>query len=120
MAGRFSEVSTELRDYCGVVLQKAIGRTMPLYPKNKEALLAACGQLPKPRARSIWRFTGTPYSGNSCPGWQRLDNNPKTEAIAQAIFFLTNATTIARSGALMVHRARGTVHVQVGSDWITT
>jgi peptidyl-Lys metalloendopeptidase len=32
----------------------------------------------------IWRFTGTPCSGNSCPGWQRLDNNPKTIAIAAA------------------------------------
>ncbi len=31
---------------------------------------------------AIWRYTGTPCSGNSCPGWQRLDNNPKTKAIA--------------------------------------
>jgi hypothetical protein len=22
----------------------------------------------------IWRFTGTPCSGNSCPGWQMLDD----------------------------------------------
>jgi hypothetical protein len=33
---------------------------------------------------SIWRYTGTPCSGDSCPGWQRLDNNPKTVAIAVA------------------------------------
>ena len=32
----------------------------------------------------IWRYTGTPCSGASCPGWQRLDNNPKTVAIAAA------------------------------------
>ncbi|MGI9087326.1 MAG: hypothetical protein ACR2HH_06240 [Chthoniobacterales bacterium] len=31
---------------------------------------------------AIWRFTGTPCNGESCPGWERLDNNPKTSAIA--------------------------------------
>lgn len=31
---------------------------------------------------SIWRFTGTPCSGSSCPGWQRLDNNPASVRIA--------------------------------------
>ena len=30
----------------------------------------------------IWKYTGTPCSGNSCPGWQKLDNNPATVAIA--------------------------------------
>ena len=30
----------------------------------------------------IWHYTGTPCNGESCPGWQRLDNNPKTVAIA--------------------------------------
>jgi hypothetical protein len=30
---------------------------------------------------AIWRYTGTPCSGNSCPGWQRLDNNTRTIAI---------------------------------------
>jgi len=33
---------------------------------------------------TIWRYTGTPCAGNSCPGWQMLDNNPKTAAIAAA------------------------------------
>jgi|GEM_PF-1240392 len=32
----------------------------------------------------IWRYTGTPCTGAGCPGWQRLDNNPKTVAIAAA------------------------------------
>ncbi len=32
----------------------------------------------------IWRHTGTPCSGDSCPGWQRLDNNHKTLAIVAA------------------------------------
>ncbi|MGK7892835.1 MAG: M12 family metallo-peptidase [Xenococcus sp. (in: cyanobacteria)] len=31
---------------------------------------------------AIWRYTDTPCSGNSCPGWQRLDNNPRSIAIA--------------------------------------
>jgi len=31
---------------------------------------------------TIWSYTGTPCSGNSCPGWQQLDNNPATVAIA--------------------------------------
>src|ERR1051325_1208729 len=25
--------------------------------------------------RTIWRFTGTPCSGNTCPGWEKLDRN---------------------------------------------
>ncbi len=33
---------------------------------------------------TIWRYTGTPCAGNSCPGWQVLDNNPKTAAIVAA------------------------------------
>ncbi len=37
---------------------------------------------PLPTGAPIWRYTGTPCSGDSCPGWQRLDNNPKTVAIA--------------------------------------
>jgi hypothetical protein len=31
---------------------------------------------------TIWRYTGTPSSGSSCPGWQLLDNNPQAAAIA--------------------------------------
>jgi peptidyl-Asp metalloendopeptidase len=31
----------------------------------------------------IWRYTGTPCRDGSCPGWQLLDNNPKTIAIAE-------------------------------------
>ena len=45
----------------------------------------------------IWSYTGTPCSGDSCPGWQRLDNNPKTIAItatgtahAQTLYQLHN------------------------------
>jgi len=33
---------------------------------------------------SIWRSTGTPCNGDSCPGWQELDNNIKTTAIASS------------------------------------
>lgn len=31
---------------------------------------------------SIWSYTGTPCNGDSCPGWSKLDNNPKTVDIA--------------------------------------
>jgi len=32
----------------------------------------------------IWRSTGTPCSGASCPGWQMLDNNGATvDIVAQ-------------------------------------
>ncbi|MGQ5523932.1 M12 family metallo-peptidase [Chitinimonas sp. PSY-7] len=31
---------------------------------------------------AIWRYTGTPCSGDSCPGWQRLDNNTRTVSVA--------------------------------------
>jgi hypothetical protein len=30
---------------------------------------------------AIWRYTGTPCNGNSCPGWERFDNNPRTVTI---------------------------------------
>ncbi|HKX26927.1 MAG TPA: M12 family metallo-peptidase [Blastocatellia bacterium] len=33
---------------------------------------------------AIWRYTGVPCSGNSCTGWQMLDNNPKSVAIIAA------------------------------------
>ena len=36
-----------------------------------------------PNDVTIWRYTGTPCSGASCPGWQMLDNNTKTVAIVQ-------------------------------------
>ena len=29
----------------------------------------------------IYRYTGTPCSGATCSGWQRLDINPKTFAL---------------------------------------
>lgn len=31
---------------------------------------------------AIWRYTNVPCSGEACPGWQRLDNNPATVSIA--------------------------------------
>jgi len=31
---------------------------------------------------SIWQYTGTPCSGNSCPGWQKFDSNIATVRIA--------------------------------------
>jgi subtilisin family serine protease len=33
-------------------------------------------------AGAIWRFTGVACSGESCPGWSRLDNNQRTVQIA--------------------------------------
>ncbi len=33
---------------------------------------------------AIWRHTGTPCSGENCPGWQKIDNNPKTWNIVAA------------------------------------
>jgi hypothetical protein len=47
----------------------------------------------------IWRYTGTPCTGASCPGWQRLDNNPKTVALASdggALYQLHNNGAIWR------------------------
>jgi peptidyl-Asp metalloendopeptidase len=42
--------------------------------KEKQILLHSSGL--------IWRYTGVPCSGGSCPGWELLDNNPATVAIA--------------------------------------
>jgi hypothetical protein len=30
---------------------------------------------------SIWQYLGTPCTGNVCPGWVQLDNNPNTKSI---------------------------------------
>jgi hypothetical protein len=38
----------------------------------------------KPEGAPIWRYTGEPCSDASCPGWEKLDNNPKTVAIVAA------------------------------------
>ena len=37
---------------------------------------------PQPTYISIWQYTGTPCSGTSCPGWEALDDNSTTTAIA--------------------------------------
>jgi hypothetical protein len=34
----------------------------------------------------IWRYVGPPCTGESCPGWRELDNNPKTVRIAAGGF----------------------------------
>jgi Pregnancy-associated plasma protein-A len=34
---------------------------------------------------AIWKYTGTPCSGDSCPGWQKLDNNPATDKISGSV-----------------------------------
>lgn len=42
--------------------------------------LAIFGLRP-PNDVTIWRSTGTPCTGSSCPGWSELDNNTKTVSI---------------------------------------
>ena len=39
---------------------------------------------PRAEGATIWSHTGTACSGGSCPGWRKLDNNPKTVTIAAA------------------------------------
>jgi hypothetical protein len=34
------------------------------------------------QGNTIWSYTGTPCSGTSCPGWEQLDDNPTTVALA--------------------------------------
>ena len=36
---------------------------------------------PRREGASIWSYIGKPCSGDSCPGWRKLDNNHKTVAI---------------------------------------
>jgi hypothetical protein len=31
----------------------------------------------------IWRSTGAPCQGESCPGWQMLDNNTHTRQLSE-------------------------------------
>jgi hypothetical protein len=37
---------------------------------------------PERATGKVWKYTGTPCSGNSCPGWQMLDDNGSTGRIA--------------------------------------
>jgi ribosomal protein L24E len=51
---------------------------------------------------SIFRFTGTPCSGGSCPGWQMLDNKNAAIAItaaARGLLQLHNDGSIWRFGS---------------------
>ena len=91
--GRFPELSTLLPGFCGTILPQAIARTMPpgapgslAGDPHPIALRAMCADPPRPRvdhwAGAIWRHTGSGCSGESCPGWQRLDNNFRSVAIA--------------------------------------
>ncbi len=53
---------------------------------NETASTVAAFMSPPPASDvgSIWKYTGTPCSGNSCPGWQKFDNNNATVRIAAA------------------------------------
>jgi hypothetical protein len=98
--GRLPAVSTLLSGYCGAVLDTALERTMPpgalgsqqcppsqgSCPPHVQVLQKACEEPPKSAAwaGAIWRFIGQPCSGAWCPGWQKLDNNFRTVAIAAA------------------------------------
>jgi hypothetical protein len=46
---------------------------------NETASTVAAFRVCMPTDDTIWRYTGTPCSGSSCPGWTRLDNNTKTD-----------------------------------------
>lgn len=93
--GRFPQLSTEIAGYCGIILPTAISRTMPpgspnnpSYAAHINALTAGCMQSPTPSvnrwAGAVWSHTGTQCSGQSCPGWRKLDNNVRTVSIAAA------------------------------------
>jgi V8-like Glu-specific endopeptidase len=52
---------------------------------RNQALWTAIGNaLPTSSVGFVWRYTGTPCSGESCPGWQLLDNNAATLRISAA------------------------------------
>lgn len=91
--GGFPEISTATPSYCAAVLENAIARTMPpggaggtSYAKHIASLRAACKEAPKLNvllwAGALWSHTGMPCTGESCPGWQKLDNNVRTVAYA--------------------------------------
>ena len=47
------------------------------------SIVADGGQLyQKHSSGRIWRSTGAPCGGASCPGWQMVDNNPATGRVA--------------------------------------
>jgi len=93
--GRFPAVSTELSSYGNVVLANAINRTLPpgaagslSNDPHPIALPAMCAEPPSSPvvswAGAIWRHTGVACSGQSCPGWRRLDNNVRSVSIVAA------------------------------------
>ncbi|MGI9508955.1 MAG: hypothetical protein ACR2QJ_06365 [Geminicoccaceae bacterium] len=93
--GRLPAVSTDLLGYCGNVYDRAVERTMPPFDPGSQqgnaelmAFRAMCSQQPVVQpdvfrwAGAVWAHTGTPCSGQSCPGWQRLDNSVRTTSLA--------------------------------------
>ena len=92
VAGRFPAVSTKLPGYCGTILATAVQQTMPpgsvgnsAFEKHIQALENACLQEPKPAVTTwsgrIWKHTGVACSDESCPGWEKLDNNVRTVSL---------------------------------------
>ena len=63
---------------------------------------AGAGMAAMPAAKAapgdIYRYVGPPCAGSSCPGWQRLDNNPATRRITanQSLFQLHSTGRIWR------------------------
>ena len=65
-----SSVSTGLNLILGILMMLGLGgaaSAQDLYQLHQDG--------------TIWRFSGAPCHGNSCPGWQMLDNNTATKAI---------------------------------------
>lgn len=54
----------------------------------------------------IWQSTGAPCVNNSCPGWDMLDNNPRTVQIKSDRGHLFQLHNTFRIGALRMYRVR--------------
>lgn len=61
-----------------ISLSLAVVLLISVLAQPRTAALALSTPLVEDDGASIWQYTGTPCSGDSCPGWQMLDNSVKT------------------------------------------
>src|SRR5688572_22336248 len=62
--------------YLGIAMAALLGWSESAMPQNFTGSLFKIHY-----DGSIWRATGTPCTGGTCPGWQKLGNNPASSSI---------------------------------------
>lgn len=71
-------------NYAGVAMGTAASNDNARVLNETASTVAGFRSVSASTIGSVWRDTGAPCSGASCPGWQKIDNNAATARIAAA------------------------------------